>query len=221
MLSAFLQQQSATANKRVSVQSFFQIFLHSPEDFSSSKSSTSVSGDDDKILVGKVSNDEIKTPFGAKDVKATAVKDRKSVIAACKAAAVGRNKERLISTEAKAAQGRGIPGAFYSVHPLAVAFRCPCSKRRQLQTRGSGDNDKILVAKFTNNKTKSPCFSPAKHRNSLSQGTRLEARQGSCYVSLPERGLFGPKPAGWPVTGQAQALQCCNCDDSVSLYNGS
>jgi hypothetical protein len=58
------QQQSATANRRLSIQSLLWFFLHSPVDISSSKSSTSVSGDDNKILVGKVTDDEIKTPFG-------------------------------------------------------------------------------------------------------------------------------------------------------------
>jgi hypothetical protein len=76
----------------------------------------SSSGDDNKILVDKITEDEIKTPFGAKDTKATVVKDRKLVIAACKAVAAGEKKEHgrgrwekkehLISAKAKAAQAR-------------------------------------------------------------------------------------------------------------------
>jgi hypothetical protein len=94
----------ATANKRVSTQPFLRFPLHSPEDLSSSESSTSSSGDNDKILVGEVTDNKIENPFGAKDVKAMVVKDRKIVVAACKAMAVGRKKEHLISTKAKVAK---------------------------------------------------------------------------------------------------------------------
>jgi hypothetical protein len=58
------QQWLATANRRVSVQSFLRLFLHSPEYLSSSVSFTSVSGDNNEILVGEVTDKEIKTPFG-------------------------------------------------------------------------------------------------------------------------------------------------------------
>jgi hypothetical protein len=57
------QQKTVTMNKRVSTQSFLRFPLCSPEDLSSSESSTSSSGDKDKILLGKVTNDKIKTPF--------------------------------------------------------------------------------------------------------------------------------------------------------------
>ncbi len=58
------QQRSVTANRRVSIQAFLWLFLHSPEYLSSSESYTSVSGDNNKILVGEVTDKEIKTPFG-------------------------------------------------------------------------------------------------------------------------------------------------------------
>ncbi len=58
-----LQQQSATVIRRVSNQSFLRLFLCSLEYLSSFESFTSVSGGDNKISVGEVTEDEIKTPF--------------------------------------------------------------------------------------------------------------------------------------------------------------
>ncbi len=57
------QQKTATLNKRVSNQSPLRSPLRSPENLSSSESSTSSSGDDDEMLVGKDTNNKIKTPF--------------------------------------------------------------------------------------------------------------------------------------------------------------
>jgi hypothetical protein len=58
-----LQQKTATANKRVSVQCHLQPPLRSPGNFSSSESSTFSSGDNNKMLVGKDTKDKIETPF--------------------------------------------------------------------------------------------------------------------------------------------------------------
>ncbi len=201
----------------MSAQSFLRFPLCSPEDLSSSESSTSSPGDDDKILVGKVTNDKIKTPFGAKDIKATVVEDRKMVISARKALAVGRKKEHLISAKANATKAgpksdknctnlaeatkgttgltppgcgaslavffsshshphkkcRGIHGSPSSVYPLEVALSCSRSKRWRPQIRGSGDNDKMLIGKDTNNKMESLFASLAKRHDSLSQGTHV------------------------------------------------
>jgi hypothetical protein len=49
--------------RRVSNQSFLWLFFCSPEYLSSFESFTSVSGVENKILVDKVTEDEIKTPF--------------------------------------------------------------------------------------------------------------------------------------------------------------
>jgi hypothetical protein len=76
----------------VSIQYFLWFPLCSPEDLSSSESSTSSSGDNNEMLVGEVTNDEIKTPFGAEDAKAMAVKDRKIAVAAHKGHGCWGNK---------------------------------------------------------------------------------------------------------------------------------
>ncbi len=57
------QQKTATANKRVSSQFYLRFSLHSPKNLSSSESSMSSSGDDNEILVGKVTGNKIATPL--------------------------------------------------------------------------------------------------------------------------------------------------------------
>ncbi len=104
---------------------------------------------------------------------------------------------------------RGTTGSPSSVHPPVVALSCPRSKRRLLQIRSSGDNNKMLVGKDTNDRVESPVAGLAKHRNSLPQGTRSEAHGGCRYGSLLAHGCPGPKPADQLVTGQALALQKC------------
>ncbi len=99
------QRKMVTANKRVSGQFPLRFSLCLPKDLSSSESPASSSGDDNEMLLGKDTNDKIKTPFVAKGVKAKAIKDRKIVIAACKAKAVGGKKDHSISSAmAKAAK---------------------------------------------------------------------------------------------------------------------
>ncbi len=82
-----------------------QFPLISPEDVSSSENSTSSSGEDNKMQVGKVTDNKIETPFVAKDAKDKVVEDRIIVVAAHNAKTVGEIKERSISSaKAKAAK---------------------------------------------------------------------------------------------------------------------
>ncbi len=71
----------------------------------------------------------------------------------------------------------------------------------------SGDDDKMLVGKDTGDKIETPIVVPAKCHNPLPQGTRSEAHGGCHYGSPLARSCFGLKPADWPVTAQARALQ--------------
>ncbi len=196
------QQQSATANKRVSVQSFLWFLFHSPKDLSSSESSTSVSGEDDEILLGKVTDDEIKTPFGAKGAKAIDA----ALLLICFFPLT------LILT--KRAEGFLAPSlqSILRRWPSAVPAGKHSNRKHKAQ---------VTTAKDTNNKTESPFSGLAKCRNSLSQGNPLEACRGSRYVSPLACGLLVPKPAGWQVTSQAEALQQCECNESLLFYNGS
>jgi hypothetical protein len=89
--------QTVTANKRVSGRFPLQFSLHSPEDLSSSKSAASISGEDVAMLVDDDSNNELETPFLVKDATAKAVKDRKIVVAAREAEAVGGKRSALFS----------------------------------------------------------------------------------------------------------------------------
>jgi hypothetical protein len=125
------QQKTATATKRVSIQSPLRFPLRSPEDLSSSKSP--MFSDNDKMLVGKVTNNKIETPFVAKDAKAKVVEDRKIAVAARKAissakattAKAGSNVDKLCTKLAKATKGAAVltppgcgtaPAVFISPH---------------------------------------------------------------------------------------------------------
>jgi hypothetical protein len=79
----------------------------------------------------------------------------------------------------------------------------------------------MLVGKDTNDKIETPFLVPAKRCNPLPQGTRLKACGGCCYSSPLSPGRVGLKPADWPVTGQAQALQRRKYDDYLLSFNVS
>jgi hypothetical protein len=84
-----------------------------------------------------------------------------------------------------------------------------------------GDNNKMLVGEDMGKEIETPFVVTAKCRNPLPQGTCSEARRGCRHGSPPARGCFGLKPADWPVTGQAHAMQWCKFDNSLLSSNGS
>ncbi len=87
----------AMANKRVSGQFPLRFTFCSPDNLTSSGSSTSRTGDDNEKLVVNDINDTPKTLFAAKDATSMAVKDRKIAVAAREAKAVGGGKEHSFS----------------------------------------------------------------------------------------------------------------------------
>ncbi len=89
----------ATANKRMSGQFPLQYPLRSPEDLSSSGSSTSRAGDnDEQLVIGDINNTPGTLPV-AKDATSMAVKDRGIAIAgaARETKAIGGKEEHIIS----------------------------------------------------------------------------------------------------------------------------
>jgi hypothetical protein len=85
----------------------------------------------------------------------------------------------------------------------------------------SGEIKVPLVGKDTNDKIETLFVVPAKCRDFLLQGNRLEARKGCCYGSPLAHGCIGLKPAGGLVTGQACAMQWHKPENFLLSSNSS
>ncbi len=129
-----------------------------------------------------------------------------------------------------------------------LAFSCLCSKRGQPHMRGwgfnlpysspsdhlkitlflgawstssSGEDEVPLVDKDTKDKIETSFVALAKRHVFLLQGNCSKAHGGCCYGSFLACGCVGLKPAGWPVTSQAQAMQGRKLNDSCLSSNSS
>jgi hypothetical protein len=105
-------------------------------------------------------------------------------------------------------------------------LRFPLRSSKDLSISGSstsspGEDEVPLVGLDTDNKIETLFVVLTKHCDFLLQSNCLEARGGCRYGSPLARGCVGLKPAGWPVTGQARAMQRHKPDDSLLSSNGS